>query len=203
MFKTIVTLLVSLMITAGAAVGLDADQSALMADLQARVDQTAGAEADFTQNGFGLTARSESSARTDAGAESGRSGASTETRSGGEGEAEGSAESEIQVNLSGLEELWQRLRARLEQTLDNLQARVEQLALKAELRGKAHGSVEAGVGDRGSADLDSAAAGSAGGSFSAGTREEGGGLIILPFLDGSDMTQGESESSLVLNLFGQ
>ena len=196
MFKTVVTVLVSLAVTAGAALGLDIDQSQLINDLDARAGQTLQVETMTRLGGFGLSSSREGSAAAEAGVDPSSDHQRDTKRSvRTDSEAEGSAQAETQLDLQKLAQLWNRIFIRLEQAAEYLKNKVGEIEFDVSLQAEGKGSLDTGVGGGASGKTENESSGSGDGSASVGGEGSAEGIFRLPSLDADTVGEMEGETS--------
>lgn len=184
MFKTVVTVLVSLAVTAGAALGLDIDQSKLINDLDAQVGQSLQVETMTKLDGFGLSSSMEGSAAAEAGIDpSSDHQRDTKRNIRGDSEAEGSTQAETQLDLQKLAQLWNRIFIRLEQAAEYLKNKVGEIEFDVSLQTEGKGTLDTGVGGDASGKAERGSSGSGDGSASIGGEGSSEGTFRLPSLD--------------------
>ncbi len=196
MFKTVVTVLVSMMMTAGAAVGLDVDQSRLMSNLRSKVSQSTQVAAEFAPEGIGLQTESETSADVGSEARASQDNQGDHEQSAeAQGDAEASVQVESRVESEGLKQLWAQIRARFEAAIQRVKDEARKIEVDADFQGEGHGSLEAEGRNQGSVDVSSG--GSASGEASvSGEKKESDFGRLSPILEGSLDIEGEAEGEV-------
>lgn len=203
MFKTIVTVLVSMMMTAGAAVGLDVDQSQLMSKLRSRASQPTRVDAEVAADGVGLQGGSEMSAGVASKSRTSQDGQGDHEQSTeAEGKAESSVRVESRVDSENLKQLWARIRARIEAAVKRVKDEARKIGVNAGFQGAGRGSLEADGADRISADASSEGSASGETTFSGEENGFDAGLV-LPILEGSLDVRNEWEGEGEVNSSGQ
>lgn len=142
MLKILTQLFVSLIMFAGATIGIQADAPDIMSRIRADAKHSIQSVGDSLQGSSQLSGEAQGSTYLSLGNSDAEGEDASQIRSKNNRDAQGSAEGDVEIDLSLLKRPWKWFKGQLAWIMDQLQQAVKNLEFDATFRGQAEGSAQ-------------------------------------------------------------